>query len=528
MSARGRLGNGLNGAWMNAAKPPWPPWLDPAIIAILAIALRCVGLGQRGLWYDELLSANFTSHGPWSTLLTVLRFDVHPPLYYEQLSLWSSLGRADPWLMANSILWSAAAAVILAIGGSRLHGRATGLWAGVLLAISPAALAYGDQVRMYPMIMAIIVAVWFAQALWLERPRFLLGLLLALLEATLVYSHTVGVIMLSGCVVMGAAAVLTGGSARRLWIWVALQGGVGLCAIPVLIVDVSRNVGHIPPLSWLDVASTWSLLTTGACVARDYAQSCGLGLSVPILLASIAILALLAAVAAFVPVLRLEVAALIALPLALVAIASLTIKPIWLDRVFVGTIPFFALALARLAADPTIRVVGPLRSGSVGVARLAAPALVGLLWLWLGVVEQSRRLKSDGYTAAAAYLTQATRPGDEVEMADKVEFWAFMWRFAGADWGDPLHTYVASPSWARLTAKAPALIRARLVPDRLRIPVRGVEAVLLDPDRPLSDVSGDVFTVGLSEEVFSPHGRSMVESRVFPPLVVQRWRPTAR
>src|SRR5262245_48231987 len=87
------------------------PWL--AILG-LALLVRCIGVTHRWLWFDELLSANFSGHGPWAALVSSLRFDVHPPLYYLQLSLWALPSRGDLWLMANTIAWSTAAVALLA------------------------------------------------------------------------------------------------------------------------------------------------------------------------------------------------------------------------------------------------------------------------------------------------------------------------------------------------------------------------------------------------------------------------------
>jgi hypothetical protein len=154
---------------------------------------------------------------------------------------------------------------------------------------------------------------------------------------------------------------------------------------------------------------------------------------------------------------------------------------------------------------------------------------LGLAWLGLGGAEQARRPKTDGYTAAAGYLKANARPGDEILMGDKVEFWTLMWRLAGSDWGDPLHTYVASDSWARLTRKAPAALQARLSPDRLCILVAGVQAVLADPARPCPPVSGQAFTLGIAgEDTPAPKGRTVVQRLQFEPLILLRWsRPSA-
>ena len=93
-------------------------WAVAAILAA-ALVLRCIGVTSQWLWLDELLAVNWTVHGPWVALVNILRFDLHPPLYYLQLSLWALVSHDDVWLMANSIFWSTAAIGLLI--GWRLH-----------------------------------------------------------------------------------------------------------------------------------------------------------------------------------------------------------------------------------------------------------------------------------------------------------------------------------------------------------------------------------------------------------------------
>jgi len=87
-----------------------------------------------------------------TAFVSILRFDLHPPFYYLQLSLWALVSHDDVWLMANSIFWSTAAIGLLIYAASRIYGLPTALYAGILLALSPVALAYADQVRMYDFI----------------------------------------------------------------------------------------------------------------------------------------------------------------------------------------------------------------------------------------------------------------------------------------------------------------------------------------------------------------------------------------
>ena len=237
--------------------------LGCAIVAI-ALIVRLAGLPRRWLWYDELLSANFSAHGPIDTLLSVLRFDVHPPLYYVQLSLWMVFGKSDAWLMANSVFWSVAAIGLLLFLAGRRYGPRVGLWAAALLAVSPAALAYADQVRMYAFIAALMILAWEALEQWLAKDRPLTALLLIASQLAVAYSHAVGILMLSGCVLMAGLRLLEARDFSRLWRWIALESVVLALSLPALLIGTVHEVSHTTAPHPSVLAATWGFLSTGA------------------------------------------------------------------------------------------------------------------------------------------------------------------------------------------------------------------------------------------------------------------------
>ena len=183
-----------------------------AAIALAAFAIRCIGIGGRWLTGDELWSASLSKDGMWTALVTTARFDVHPPLYYLQLSLWMLLGHSDQWLMLNSILWGTIAVALLSFAATEIHGPRVGLAAGALLAVAPGALYYGDDVRMYSMLLALIVLDWYAQARWLSGTGGRLGALWMIAsQVAMAYSHGAALVMLSGVVLLGGVTPLLRG-----------------------------------------------------------------------------------------------------------------------------------------------------------------------------------------------------------------------------------------------------------------------------------------------------------------------------
>ena len=105
-----------------------------AVFAVLMV----VGLGQRCLWTDEMISLGHvadTEH---------FRDPFHPPGYYWLLYVWVEIfGRSDLALRAFSVPWAILAfAFALALAARVLQGRELGLFAW-LFALSPFLLLSG-------------------------------------------------------------------------------------------------------------------------------------------------------------------------------------------------------------------------------------------------------------------------------------------------------------------------------------------------------------------------------------------------
>ena len=189
-------------------RPRWPVVVAGVLLAA-GLGLRVVGALRPGLWADEIFSlamatghslehpaaaadsavgdfvqpANpqpasalqrYTHHdrppaGAAGVIRAVRLSDTSPPLYYVVLNWWTrAFGTSDAALRLFS-LWWAMLSVPLLWRLSRAVGRAgTGWTAGVLFSLSPVALYYSTEGRMYSLLWCL--AAGFA-GLTLELPR---------------------------------------------------------------------------------------------------------------------------------------------------------------------------------------------------------------------------------------------------------------------------------------------------------------------------------------------------------------------
>jgi uncharacterized membrane protein len=132
-----------------------------AVLAALGVAAAvAVGAALRfvstsALWLDEALSVNIASLAP-GDILEALRHDGHPPLYYLLLHYWMELvGDGDTVVRALSGLIGVATLPFAWVAGRRIAGTAGARWSVVVLALSPYAIRYSSETRMYSLVMLL-------------------------------------------------------------------------------------------------------------------------------------------------------------------------------------------------------------------------------------------------------------------------------------------------------------------------------------------------------------------------------------
>lgn len=130
-------------------------FLLPGII-LLGLVLRLASLDSYSLWYDEVLSVETAQRGVGAILSD--RFGwmlVQTPLHY--LVVWLTLQFSDPTVTSFFVRLPSALAgsltVLVVYGiGRELFGRAQGLLAAILVALSATFLDYSQDLRPYAML----------------------------------------------------------------------------------------------------------------------------------------------------------------------------------------------------------------------------------------------------------------------------------------------------------------------------------------------------------------------------------------
>ncbi len=125
------------------------PYFLFLLILLSGAFLRLRAINQRSVWNDEGLSLAFIRL-PWHQFFPALRLDVHPPLYYLLLRAWLGLSYNITSARLFSALCSIATLPLVFLIARRLvHGWFVPLLATAFLALSPQAVHYAQEIRMY-------------------------------------------------------------------------------------------------------------------------------------------------------------------------------------------------------------------------------------------------------------------------------------------------------------------------------------------------------------------------------------------
>jgi mannosyltransferase len=135
----------------------------PVEVLVVGVVALVVGTVLRfvttsSLWLDEALTVNIAEM-PVGDVWDWLRHDGHPPLYYVLLHGWIELfGSGDVAVRALSGVFGLLTFPLAWLAGRRLGGPLLGWLTVVVVALSPFAVRYSNEARMYSLVMLLSFA----------------------------------------------------------------------------------------------------------------------------------------------------------------------------------------------------------------------------------------------------------------------------------------------------------------------------------------------------------------------------------
>jgi hypothetical protein len=276
------------------------PFRAPTLLAVTLVGgalLRCWGLGDRCLWFDEALTWRFLDLTPAQMMEGALGAGgSHPPVYYLVLRAWAGVwGHSEVALRSLAVL-----AGVLTIAGTYLFmkeaallGRATAgdegrrraeqvaCLAAALVAGSVAQVHASQQARMYSLGTALLTLdSWLLLRALRGRPyRRVSWVLFGVLAVLFCYTHLLGLFALAAQGIFaalyltvgpgrrhGAAGEREGGAQLRWALGVAAAVAVACSPLPAMALAKADGMGWSVPLHGEAIAyeTALALLSTFA------------------------------------------------------------------------------------------------------------------------------------------------------------------------------------------------------------------------------------------------------------------------
>lgn len=132
-------------------------WLWLSVMMALVLALSYAFFMNQSLRLDEAQSLWQSSRSP-THIITLVAQDVHVPLYHELLHFWRLLvGDSVTSARALSVLLYICCIPLVYAIGARVYSPSVGLFAALLISISPFMNWYGNEIRMYTLLTLVVL-----------------------------------------------------------------------------------------------------------------------------------------------------------------------------------------------------------------------------------------------------------------------------------------------------------------------------------------------------------------------------------
>ena len=133
-------------------------WLVLILALVIFSAITLFTITKSSFWFDEAFGAYLT-HYNFIDIARYTATDVHPPLFYWLLKLWSMLfGNSELALRSMSVFFGGVAIVFGYLLTKKLFNRKTAQISLIFMVLSPMLIRYSQEARMYTLVAAIAMA----------------------------------------------------------------------------------------------------------------------------------------------------------------------------------------------------------------------------------------------------------------------------------------------------------------------------------------------------------------------------------
>lgn len=388
-------------------------------ILICAILLRIYNLTAISLWHDEAFSALLIKY-PWGEMFYRIGLDVHPPIYYVALRLWSYIfGYSLASLRGFSVFFGVAtvyATYLFLKAAFKREDLALG--AALLVAINPFQIQYVTEARMYTFgtFLVMMSAYFLVRAFETRQKKFWLAFAAATSLAMYTHYYLFFSVFAIGLFALYFAIKNYGRNFKEYGNFVLAYLLVLLSYVPWL-KTFKFQFSQVQENYWIPKIDRWSVLETNfRLITGAGADPSKTGIDIILCIAALFSLFMIYKI-----IKRnsnsYKHLVLLGIIVPFVGAIALSLKQsIYLDRYFLFAALFYTVALALFIFD-TIDL-------KVRYALFTLLILVSLFnwarsWNDLGISNKP------GMAAAAEYLNNNVEAGDKLDIGSSFEYFNF-------------------------------------------------------------------------------------------------------
>lgn len=131
--------------------------IAPVFLILLYIGLCALNINSS-TWFDESYSA-YLIRGNFFDIWSMTSIDVHPPLFYFLLKLWSFIaGTSLVALRSMSVFFGVVSIILLFRLLHRHFNLTTAIIGSFFFTLSPMFIRYGQEMRMYTIVITLVIA----------------------------------------------------------------------------------------------------------------------------------------------------------------------------------------------------------------------------------------------------------------------------------------------------------------------------------------------------------------------------------
>ncbi len=144
--------------------------LIPVVLSVLFVVLAMVQM-NLSIWHDEAYSA-YLIRGNFADIWNLTAIDVHPPLFYFCLKVWSMMfGNSEIALRMMSVMFGVVAIFVAFYLLKKLFNTKTASIATFVMTLSPLFIRYAEEARMYTMVLAIALISTLVMVMAISRDK---------------------------------------------------------------------------------------------------------------------------------------------------------------------------------------------------------------------------------------------------------------------------------------------------------------------------------------------------------------------